>query len=125
MMNSLEFESNFEEIIYAKLCGHTPQACASPFKLAWTSRASGNLTYNANQDDITHLLTFLNGALGIISSNTQKVPTANDFKKDTHQFECDKCGSNHNQVIVEDSKGQDSMMHAPADKPASKYPTKK
>jgi hypothetical protein len=22
-MNSLEFESNYEEIIYAKLCGHT------------------------------------------------------------------------------------------------------
>jgi hypothetical protein len=40
-MNSLEFESNFEEIIYAKLCGHTPQACASPSELAWTSRDSG------------------------------------------------------------------------------------
>jgi hypothetical protein len=33
-----EFESNYEEIIYAKLCGHTPQACASPSELAWTSR---------------------------------------------------------------------------------------
>jgi hypothetical protein len=39
-MNSLEFESNYEENIYAKLCGHTPQACASPSKLAWTSRVA-------------------------------------------------------------------------------------